>query len=258
MKKLMTLAALVAACAPAFTAEVTSSNTVGYQKIAIPQNSMDIIGVQFQKVGGGAQSAQDLIPEGYSAYGTDWIMVYDHATSAYTKAYYWGAAADGGVYESADAEEPLGPGWGDGNQNVLDIDLADGRGFWTQAVAGGTLLVAGEVATDAITIPKNSMTIVTSTYPGALSIQDIVPTGYSDYGTDWIMVYDRTTSTYTKAYYWGAAADGGVYESADAEEPIGPGWGDGNQNVINITLSAGQGFWTQCVTGGSLAFPSAD
>ena len=246
--------------APARAAEVVSSNIVGYEKINVPVNAQNIVGVQFKAVGGtdDAISLQSLSPEGYSARGTDWIMIYDPVTSAYTKAFYWGEEADGGVYESPDEDaDCLGPGWGDSNQTVIDIDIKNGEGFWTKSVAGGTLTVSGEVSSDnTVTIPANQMLLVTSKYPGQVNLQSIVPTGYSARGTDWIMVYDPSTSSYTKAFYWGEEADGGVYESPDEDaDCLGPGWGDSNQTVINLTLEYGQGFWTKSVAGGTLAFP---
>ena len=235
---------------------------MGYEKLTVPANRMAIKGVQFKTVGDTVNdqvTLQSLVPdEGYSEYGTDWIKVFNPQTQIYTTAYYWGESADGGVYESAEAEEPLGPGWGDVEQNVIDITLNHGQGFWTQSVEGGTLTVSGEVsAENSVVVPANRMTIVTSTYPGELDIQDIVPTGYSEYGTDWIKVFDPQTQIYTTAYYWGESADGGVYENAEADEPIGAGWGDVEQNIIRATLDPGEGFWTQSVEGGSLAFPAA-
>ena len=261
MKKTLLAIALAAAVVPAWGQAVVSSNIVGYEKIEIPENAMTIAGVQFKTVGDNVNdlvTLQSIKPEGYVENGGDWIMVWDPATQTYTSAYFWGASADGGVYESADADEPIGPGWGDKEQNIIDITLDHGQGFWTKSVGGGTLTVSGEVSTEnSVSVPVNAMTLVTSTYPGELDIQDIVPTGYVENGGDWIMIWDPSTQIYTTAYYWGASADGGVYESADAEEPIGPGWGDKEQNIIRATLNPGEGFWTKSVGGGSLAFPTA-
>ena len=99
------------------------------------------------------------------------------------------------------------------------------------------------------------MTLVGNPLPMEVSLQDITVSGYSEQGVDWIKIYDPTTSRYITARYWGISADGGVYESADADEPIGPGWGDAQQNIIRATISVGQGFWTQSEEGGKLIFP---
>jgi len=263
MKKTLIAIALAAMVAPAWAAEVVSSNIVGYEKLTIPANAMTIQGVQFKTVGDAVNdsvSLQSIKPEGYVENGGDWIMVWDPNAQSYTDAYYWGESADGGVYDSPDENaECLGPGWGDGNQTVIDIDLNHGQGFWTKARSGGTLTVSGEVSSNnSITIPVNAMTLVTSTYPGELDIQKIVPAGYVENGGDWIMIWDPVNQTYIDAYYWGESADGGVYDSPDENaECLGPGWGDGNQTVINITLAPGQGFWTKARLGGTLTFPIA-
>ena len=188
--------------------------------------------------------------------GVDWIKIYDPITSRYITARYWGKSADGGVYESADADEPIGPGWGDAQQNVITATLDVGQGVWTQAETGGKLIVSGEVTTNNwVSIPANKMTLVGNPLPMEVSLQDITVSGYSEQGVDWIKIYDPTTSRYITARYWGISADGGVYESADADEPIGPGWGDAQQNIIRATISVGQGFWTQSEEGGKLIFP---
>ena len=264
-KQLVAMAALALLVAlPARAAEVVSSNIVGYEKITVPVNAQDIVGVQFQNIGAnGTINLQDIVPEkgengeGYSGEGVDWIKIYDPATSRYTTAYFWGVEADGGVYESADAEEALGPGWGDEQQNVIDVDLLAGQGVWTQSKAGGKLVVAGEVtAGTSVTVPVNVMTLASNPLPMTVALQQIVPTGYSGEGVDWIKIYNPSTSRYVTAYYWGEEADGGVYENADAEEALGPGWGDEQQNVINVDITIGQGFWTQAKTGGTLTFPA--
>ena len=107
------------------------------------------------------------------------------------------------------------------------------------------------------TVPVNVMTLAANPLPMLVSLQDIVPEGYGQLGNDWIKIYNPATSRYVTAYYWGAAADGGVYESPDEDaECLGPGWGDENQTVIDVDIAVGQGFWTQAEGGGTLTFPA--
>ncbi len=230
---------------------------VGYQKIAIPENSMDIIAAQFQEVGGSTISIQDLVAsDDFAADGGDWIRIYDEAHGTYTKAFWWGE--DYGVYEDADADEPCAEqGWGDNQQTIMDIDLAPSQGFWVQSVGGGTLLASGEVpASGVVQVPVNSMTLVANPFAAAVDIQDIVASSdFAPDGGDWIRVYDESDGSYTKAFWWGE--DYGVYEDADADEPCAEqGWGDNQQTIINLTIGAGQGFWVQSVGGGTLTFPT--
>ena len=242
-----------------------SSNIVGYEKIEVPVNKMDIVAVQFKAVGGADNfvDIQDITVEGYGEKGTDWIKIYDPSTSRYTTAYYWGEEADGGVYDpdDEDYENPLGAGWGDVDQFAVETTLDAGQGIWTQSETGGKLVVSGEVVTDnTVTVPVNKMTLVGNPLPMAVPLQNITVEGYGEKGTDWIKIYNPATSRYVTAYYWGEEADGGVYDPADEdyENPLGAGWGDVDQFAIDATILVGQGFWTQTESGGKLVFPTAD
>ena len=247
-------------CVPAQAAEVVSSNIVGYEKITVPVNTMDIVGIQFQNVGGdGSLSLQSITTEGYGDWGDDWIKVYDPATSRYTTARFYGTDA-GGVYldDSYDETTKLASGWGDTDQIVVDMTLDVGQGVWTQAEAGGKLVVAGEVAaTNKVSVPVNSMTLVANPLPVSVNIQSITTEGYGDWGDDWIKVYDPATSRYTTARYYGTDA-GGVYldDSYDETTKLASGWGDTDQIVVSLNIEAGQGFWTQAENGGMLIFPA--
>ena len=121
-----------------------SSNTVGYEKINVPVNAQDIVVIQFKTVGSDDcfVDLQDIKVEGYNQRGSDWIKIYDPSTSRYVTAYYWGEAADGGVYAPDDEEyeHPLGAGWGDADQVQISATILVGQGFWTKSVPGGTLI----------------------------------------------------------------------------------------------------------------------
>ena len=138
-KQLVAMAALALLVAlPARAAEVVSSNIVGYEKITVPVNSQDIVGIQFQGIGlGGVIDIQQITTEGWDGEGADWIKIYDPNTSRYTTAYYIGEDA-GGVYDE-DGNE-LGPGWGDDNAVAVDIEIKAGQGFWVKSEAGGKLV----------------------------------------------------------------------------------------------------------------------
>jgi len=246
--------------APARAAEVVSSNIVGYEKINVPVNSQDIIGIQFQNVGGdGSLSIQNIKTEGFGDWGDDWIKVYDPSTSRYTTARFYGEDA-GGVYldDTYDEDTKLASGWGDTDQIAVGLTLDAGQGVWTQAESGGKVIVSGEVTSgNTVSVPVNSMTLVANPLPMSVNIQKIKTEGYGDWGDDWIKVYDPSTSLYTTARYYGEDA-GGVYldDTYDEDTKLASGWGDTDQIVVNLTIEAGQGFWTQAENGGILTFPA--
>lgn len=255
MKKLLTCAALLAVCAPAFTAEVESSNIVGYQKIALNANKMDILGQSFQTIGSEATSVQSIGVDGnFSEEGSDWIMVWDDETRTYTRLYYWGDSVDG-VFADDSYATSLGAGWGDPDQIVVSASVNPGRGFWAQAENGGSLVISGEVPSSGEVITSaNKMKLVANPYPVATDVQTIGVSGdFSEEGSDWIMVWDDETRTYTRLYYWGDSVEG-VFTDDSYATTLGAGWGDPNQIVVNYTIPAGRGFWVNSELGGSLVF----
>ena len=118
-----------------------SSNTVGYEKITVPVNAQDIVGIQFQNIGGnGSLAVQDIKTEGYGDWGDDWIKIYNPMTSRYTTVQFWGAES-GGVYTDDTYNETTkkASGWGDDAQIIVDLTIDPGQGFWTKAENGGKL-----------------------------------------------------------------------------------------------------------------------
>ena len=250
---------------PAQAAEVVSSNIVGYEKIPLGVNAMDILACQFVDIGevDGVVNIQDIVPDGdFATDGTDWIKVYNPATHQYTTAFYFGEDADG-VFDPTDTEyeNSLGAGWGDSDQFKLDFDIAGGQGFWAKAVEGGTITVAGQVASSStLTLNANEMDLLANPLPMAVNIQRIVPGGnFADDGTDWIKVYNPETHQYIAAFYFGEDADG-VFDPTDTEyeNSLGAGWGDSDQFKLDFDIAVGQGFWAKAIEGGTLVFPAAE
>lgn len=58
------VARLRRAMAPAWGAEVVSSNIVGYNKVAVTANSFDILGSQFTAIGDTTIDIQDIVGDG--------------------------------------------------------------------------------------------------------------------------------------------------------------------------------------------------
>lgn len=253
------IAALFAASTlAASAADVYSSNIVGYTKVDMPANSMTIVGMQFQNVGGSSFDINEVLAgEDLDQYGADWVRFWDPVLRSYTTAFYFGAAADGGVYTDNTYGTLIGPGWGDLEQVVVPYDVAPGEGFWMQTAAAAKLVTAGEVVTNGtVATPANSMTLIVNPYPVEVSLQDLVGTNLDEYGADWVRFWNPTTRTYTTAFFFGAAADGGVYTDNSYGTLIGPGWGDLEQVVVNYTIGVGEGFWVQTSSAASISFPA--
>ncbi len=244
MKKLMTLAALVAACAPAFTAEVTSSNTVGYQKIDLTPNRMQIIGCQFVGLNAdGVINIQDVIPnENFDVDGEDWIRTYDPILGEYTDA----------SFLSEDNCSVEGCAWCDNGWNPVDFDIENGQGLYIKSVhSNSKVLFAGEVATNlTVSLPVNRMTIVCNPLPIAINVQDIVPNANFDVdGEDWLRVYNPVTGQYTSA----------IFLSEDNCSVEGGAWCNDGWNPVDFDIAAGEGFWIKSVHQNSaITFPTPE
>ena len=128
MKKLIAIAAL-AACLPAFSGQVASSNTVGYQKLTLGAE-FNWVAPQFLTVGGQGINIQNIqldFGEGMAS-GGDNIQILDEG-GATIHTYNWmpkdatGFAADGWVNEEGDglANFTLDPG-----QGILIETMSDG------------------------------------------------------------------------------------------------------------------------------------
>lgn len=234
MKKLMTLAAVVAACAPAFTAEVTSSNIVGYQKVNLG-SGYSIIGQSFKNVGSTfANTVQNLIPDdGLDGEGNDSIQVWNG--SGYTF-YYW---------YSAEALESEKGGWGDADGVLQDAVLTPGEAFWVRASSEAMIMTSGEVPNDTDVDIMAGYTLVCNPQPVDVSIQDIVPNGLDGEGNDSIQVWNGSGYTF---YYW---------YSAEALESEKGGWGDADGVLQTLIIPSGTGFWIRSSANGSLSFPDA-
>ena len=107
---------------------------MGYEKLDVPVDNMNIVGIQFQGIGAdGVIDIQQITTEEWNGEGADWIKIYNPETGRYTTLYYWGADSD--TYQNS-----LGAGWGDDAQIAVDIDIQVGQGFWVQSEAGGKLV----------------------------------------------------------------------------------------------------------------------
>ena len=229
---------------------------MGYEKLDVPVDNMNIVGIQFQGIGAdGVIDIQQITTEEWNGEGADWIKIYNPETGRYTTLYYWGADA-GGVYTDDTYQKSLGSGWGDDAQIVVETTIDAGQAVWTQSEAGGKFVVSGEVTADnKVDVPVDNMTLVANPLPMTVDIQQITTEDWNGEGADWIKIYNPETGRYTTLYYWGADS-GGIYTDDTYQNSLGAGWGDDAQIAVDIDIQVGQGFWVQSEAGGKLVFPT--
>ena len=234
------------AVAPAWGAEVVSSNIVGYEKIKI-YPGLNMIGGVFQGVGTGeALSLNDQFVDaatsaqsGAGSDEADNIFTYDGSTQEYNKIYYF-------YYEDGGAD--------DENNKWVDIDtdavtettFSDGTGGWYRNRSNTTieLTMAGEVPTNAtytVTL-YSGLNFVANPYPMAIALNGAnfsvtgVTSGAGSDEADNIFTYDGPTQEYNKIYYF-------YYEDGGADEEINK-WVDIDTDAVtDATVGSGQGFW---------------
>ena len=222
-------------------AEVTSSNTVGYQKVSI-SSGMTMIGMPFTAVGGQDDvDIQNIVPGNtQTAGGVSAIRVWDG--EAYTSYYYYSAADEG-------IDDDENPGWGDRRQNKVSIGVPAGQGFWVQSDSVDTITTSGEVSENATVSIFAGLTMVCNPKPVDIDIQQIVPSNTQTAGgVSAIRVWNGEAYT---SYYYYSAADEGI----DDDET--PGWGDRRQNKVTVLIPSGSAFWVQSDTVETLTFVSA-
>ena len=274
MKKLMFAATALAAGLA--MADVTSANVVGYNTNGLNADSYNLIGFQFNKVGGDADgidvekiikttgiepvSYDEAVDEGLGAK----IMVRDEL-GAYTDYYYINDARDrskeGKVYVT---------GWADPDGDLLNgsLKLPEGAGVWLRVgeAVEAAINFSGEVLNDNETKVDfiAGYSILCNPYPKALSPKNVLTEGVTavsydeavdeDLGTK-IMIRDAD-GAYTDYYYIEDARDrskeGKVYVT---------GWADPDGDLLQATdtiLPVGWGFWLKSDEAGSLTFKLVD
>ena len=230
MKKLLTIAAL-AACIPAFatTAEVTSSNTVGYQKIALG-TGFNWVAPQFLNIGGqgiNIQAIQLKFAEGCEAEGGDNLQILDEG----------GAMVAGYSWFPADWYGGTVDGWVNGDGDALvNVTLQPGQSVLIDIEQEGTsVYVNGEVADDDYSVEAvQGFNFVGNTTPVVINVQDI-QLDFGDgaaQGGDNLQILDDG----------GAMVAGYSWFPADWYGGTVDGWvnGDGDA-LVDFTLDPGQG-----------------
>ena len=220
--------------APAWGAEVVSSNIVGYEKLNLTAEKFAMSAAQFELVGGGSGTLSDLFSATDIPYGTE--IRFLNSNGAYEVFKYLEEAYD----ESIGDEGDFVPGWADVGEEIVKDPVKVGTGFWVKAPEGYDLTQAGQVATDA--------TITLTLTPGMFEmVADPFPEGFNpnkvtwenlEYGTE-IRVLNAS-GAYEVYKYLEEAYDESIGEEGD----FVPGWANVGEELVSEPIAdVRQGFW---------------
>ena len=141
MKKTFIALALAASVAPAWAAEVVSSNIVGYAKVSTV-TGLNLIGVQFQAIGGNGVSDLNatMAPSGLVGFdwengeGGDQMYVWDPAAQGYATIYtYAGDSVPAEITQ--DLGYDLSGKWMDNDMLPVDEPIPVGGAIWIESTA---------------------------------------------------------------------------------------------------------------------------
>ena len=215
--------------APAWGAEVVSSNIVGYNKVTLTPG-YNMLSPMFSYVGGGDKAIVDLFEEkdgfvaGEADSEADYILVWYGGGYAYT--YFFSTdAAD----ENADAK------WASGEDSFSETtdDLPPNTGFWFyNRSSQRTVTLAGEVPTNDVSVVVSpGYTMLSNPFSAAMPVKSIIATsgsltaGEADSEADYIYVWRN--GGYDATYFYSTDADNawasGDDSFSETDESIGPG-----------------------------------
>ena len=233
--------------APAWGADVVSSNIVGYQKLTL-QAGYNLIANGFRVVGSDtAPALQDMFSDAASnATGTlgqdtaDNILVW--TGTGYTT--YWFYDATGTDDEDPDYDKKWYDTIDESTPSSAGIDAADGA--WYIGRNATTLTIAGEVSKSAVSVDlQNGYNLIANPFPAALTLNDpsidwssMGVTGTLGQDTaDNILVWTGTGYT----TYWFYDATG----TDDADPDYDKKWYDtiDESTPSSASIPAGVGVW---------------
>lgn len=256
-KTLAILACTVLAASLAGAEEVVSSNTVGYQKVALTAG-WNMVGVQFNKVGGEPldlatfSKLDDDMPgfDDDEIFDTE-LRLWDGVRYAY---YGWSGKGGTDVYDDPSYDNL----WLDSNKMEADDNvLKSFEGAWVLAGTAGVMTVAGEVPTnDTVTVNLvPGWNIVANPFPGAVKICDFgqMDDGYAGFDDDEIFANQMRVWDGARYTYYGWSGNGGtdVYDDPSYDDL----WLDSNtMEATEATVAFGHAVWINAEKTGTITF----
>ena len=253
--------------APAFGAEVVSSNIVGYHKINLVKG-FNMIAPQFVDVGATTLtrdiSTIGVLDDSMAGYDTDYayatdLMMWDSSKQDYVY-YGWAGTSPGDIDDMAE----LNNTWLDQLTEETTDTVDVGQGFWVKAGTAGTMTISGEVPSEN-NIPAGGLVVnlvqgfnmVANPYPMAVPVStfgqlDAAMSGYDTdyvYATD-LMMWDSSKQDYVY-YGWAGTSPGDIDDMAELNNT----WLDQLTEETSDTIPAGACVWIKAEKAGTITFP---
>ena len=252
MKKTLIAIALAAIVAPAWGAEVVSSNIVGYQKIDLV-NQFTLVASQFSMVGNITKDIQEFIATDNNLPGLD----PDDGYAAQTELRYW----NGTGYDTYGWDPDGDPNvdgsdhkWVDETLAVATLDIPVGSAVWIKIPSStqSQILVSGEVkeGTSQTILLHDGFNLIANPYPTTIDIQEIQPSNELP-GLD----PDDGYAAQTELRYWNGTGYDTYGWDPDGDPNVDGSdhkWVDEMLNVATKNIEIGKGFWIKTPNAGSV------
>ncbi len=243
-------------------AEVTSSNTVGYQKLNLAAG-YNMIGVPFKEVAtdGATKSITEIgkLSSGFAGYDDNYDFTTRMEVWNGTGYDFYGWAGTSGT--DVDGDASLDNTWTDLDAEPVSETLQVGEGFWVKAANTGTITLAGEVVTTNVTVSLMSgYNIVANPYPCDLKVTNFgrLDNSFAGYDDN----YDFTTRMEvwngTGYAFYGWAGTSGT--DVDGDASLDYTWTDLDAEPVDTVIPAGSSVWIKADHSGTITFtaPSLD
>ena len=243
--------------APAWAADVVSSNIVGYQKITLAEG-FNAVGLQFVNVGGGLKDLTDsfIMDSSYKGYNAD----YDFFTRMQVwngNGYdFYGWAGTSGT--DVDDDPDLDNTWTDMAAEAVDgVDFKPFSGVWIRAEKAGTVLVSGEVVTTNITVAlEEGFNLICNPFPAAIPVSTfgVLDSSFKGYNADYDF-FSRMQVWNGNGYdFYGWAGTSGT--DVDDDPDLDNTWTDMAAEATDAVIPAGGAVWIRAEKAGTISFTS--
>ena len=247
-------------------AEVTSSNTVGYQKLSTVAG-LNLLGVQFQTVGGtGSNLSENMALSGLVGFdwsefaGGDQMYVWDKTAQGYSTIYtYAGDSVPADITTALGYD--LSGKWMDASMLPVTEPIALGEGLWVDSTASeeATIVVSGEVNTNAVTKTiVSGLNLIANPYPKAFDVNSATYTGlvgfdWSEFaGGDQMYVWNKTAQGYSTIYTYAGDSVPADITTALGYDLSGK-WMDASMLPVSEPIPVGEAVWIDTSTESSSA-----